>query len=86
MTEKEQIELFARAYNTMQEIVRTFYNEWVQKENIKTIEKALEGLDENINESENYTQQEKDLFLKLTDRLQDRIYFNCYKPWENERQ
>lgn len=83
---KEEIELYARAYNTIQEMIWTFYDENIQKENIKTLWKVLESLDEYIHESEEFTDKEKEQYNILTDNIHDRIYFNCYKPWENERQ
>ena len=86
MTEKETIELYARIFNTIQEMARTLDNENLSNETILLLAKTLENIDELIHESENFTKEQKEQYNILTDNMHDRIYFNCYKPWENERQ
>lgn len=76
--EKDYIlKLYAKAYNTIQEIAWTFDNEEISNECVKLMSDVLQRLNDEIMESDNWTQQEKDDFIFFTDHLPNRIYFNC---------
>lgn len=72
MTNDEKIEFYARAYNTMQEIARTAQNNDIR---LRQTNFACSEIDEKVIKWD-FTQEQKDRYIDLTDRLEDRIYFN----------
>lgn len=77
MSERDEIEFYAKAYNTIQEIVWTHNNEELNDWMDKLLWKWLKEIDEYVNKNDCYTEEDRDEFLKLTDHIRDRIYFNC---------
>lgn len=79
MERREKIEFYAKIYNTIQEMCRTARNNDIH---LGVLENYLQNIDNHIwvwnikGTSELYTKEERDLFIKLTDNIQDRIYFN----------
>lgn len=77
MNYDEKIEFYAKLYNTIQEIVWTADNEGLFDDNVRLLDKFLENLNKTIMEWKQYTEDQKDRFIFLTDHIRDRIYFNC---------
>lgn len=79
MTRQEKIEFYAKMYNTIQEIVRTAQNNWIY---LGALENYLQNIDNHIwvgilkDTSPLYTEEEKSEYVRLTDNMQNRIYFN----------
>lgn len=75
MNNKEKIEFYAKVYNTIQEICWTELNEDLNNHLFWELNIFLEDLDWQINKSEEFNEEEKKEFLRLTDHIRDRIYF-----------
>lgn len=72
MTNDEKIEFYARAYNTIQEIARTAQNNDIR---LRQTNFACAEIDEKVIKWD-FTQEQKDRYLELTDKHENRIYFN----------
>lgn len=77
LTHKEELELYAKAFNTLNEMWWTLDNEWLDENIIDTIRNATDIIDKYVMNSKRFKQEEKENFMELTDELKDRIYFNC---------
>ena len=76
--DKEYIlQLYEKAYNTIQEIAWTFDNEETLPECVWLMSQTLQKINDEVMEWDKYTQQQKDDFIFYTDHLPNRIYFNC---------
>lgn len=72
MTNDEKIEFYARAYNTIQEIVRTAENNEIT---LKAVKFALTEIDNKVRSKE-FTNDQQHKYMELTDKHENRIYFN----------
>ena len=43
----------------------------------KLLWKRLKEIDEYVKKNDCYTEEDRDEFIRLTDHIRDRIYFNC---------
>lgn len=77
MDRDELIRFYAKAYNTIQEIVRTHENEQIDDGMEELLNKRLHRIDDYIETSDYYLTEQKDEFIELTDHISNRIYFNC---------
>ena len=81
MENKCLIEFYARAYNTIQEIERTREDQcdyWTDK---RIDFPYLWLILDTINDwaKKEFTEEEYKEFIRLTDNIKDRIYFNCWQ-------
>lgn len=74
MNGDEMLEFYAKAYNTIQEIVWTEINEGLETKCFWLLDRFLEDLDKHI--EDNFTKEQREQFIERTDHIRDRIYFN----------
>lgn len=80
MDKNEMVEFYARIYNTIQEMVWTGENNWIY---LWVLKNYLDNINNQFGVwclwdiDTTYTKEQQEKFLELTDRIENRIYFNC---------
>lgn len=71
-----KIELYTRMFNTLMEMAWTIEDEDLNDDIKQDIIRITDAIDECVLNSDEFSEQEKEQYQKLTDNIADRVYFN----------
>ena len=71
-----KIELYTRMFNTLMEMAWTIEDEDLNDDIKQDIIGITDAIDECVLNSDEFSEQEKEQYQKLTDNIADRVYFN----------